>query len=161
MGLSFEKATTLLIIINGIGVPARLVPGYVADKVGQLNLMVPISWCLTTVAWVWLAVDNVTGLYVFVCFYGILAAALQCLLPPTVAALTSDLRVIGTRLGMVFAVMGFAALTGPPIGGAIQQAQHGIYTGAQAWSAASTVIAAAFFLVARMSRASWKLRAKV
>lgn len=159
--MPFKEATTLLIIINGIGIPARLAPGYIADKVGQLNLLVPISWCLVSVAWSWLAVHTVAGLYVFVCIYGLLAASLQCLLPPTVAALTSDLRVIGTRLGMVFAVMGFAALTGPPIGGAIQQAQDGQYNGAQAWSAASTVVAAVFFTIARMARSEWKLRAKV
>lgn len=112
------------------------------------------------IAWCWIAVDSVTGLYIFVCFYGIMVAALQCLLPPTVAALTSDMRVIGTRLGMVFAIMGFAALTGPPIGGAIQQTQGGSYLGAQAWSATSSLITGVLLTLARMSKANWKLKAK-
>ncbi len=68
--MPFEKATVLLIIINGIGVPARLAPGYVADKVGQLNLLVPISACLVVVAWSWIAVHSVAGLYAFACLYG-------------------------------------------------------------------------------------------
>ncbi|KAK5175732.1 uncharacterized protein LTR77_000871 [Saxophila tyrrhenica] len=161
LGLPFEKATVLLIIINGIGVPARVVPGYVADRVGQLNLLVPISWCLTLVAWSWLAVESIAGLYVWICFYGLMAAALQCLFPPTVAALTSDLRVVGTRLGMSFAVMGFAALTGPPIGGAIQGAQGGDYIGAQSWAAASTLLCSVFYSLSRMTRAEWKWKAKV
>lgn len=112
------KRTVLMfaVILNGVGIPARLIPGYVADKIGQLNLLVPISWALCVIAWGWMAVHDRAGVYAFAIIYGIVAAALQCLFPPTVAALTSDLRVIGTRLGMAFAVMGFAALTGPPIG---------------------------------------------
>lgn len=99
LGLSFSKAAILLIIVNGIGVPARLVTAWAADKTGQLNLLVPLSWMFTIISWSWIAVHDIAGLYVFVCIYGLVVAALQCLFPPTVAALTSDLRVIGTRLG--------------------------------------------------------------
>ena len=123
--------------------------------------MVPISWCLVLVTWNWIAVDSVAGLYVWVCFYGINAAALQCLIPPTVASLTSDMRVIGTRLGMVFSCMGLAALTGPPIGGALQGVMNGEYLGAQIWSAASTMICAMVLTITRVSMAERKLRVKV
>ena len=148
----------MLILINGIGIPARLVPGLIADRWGPLNTIVPISCSLVLVAWTWIAVHDVTGLYVWVCFYGINVAALQCLIPPTVASLTSDMRVIGTRLGMVFSCMGLASLTGPPIGGALQGAMNGRYTGAQIWSAVSTMICAILLIITRISRAERKLR---
>ena len=161
IGLPFSKSTSLLILLNGIGIPARLIPGLIADKFGQLNTIVPISWCLVLVAWNWIPVSNVAGLYVWVCFYGINIAALQCLIPPTVASLTSDMRVIGTRLGMVFSCMGLAGLTGPPIGGAIQGAMNGDYLGAQIWSAASSMICAIVLTITRISKAERKLKVKV
>ena len=161
LGLPFASATNLLIIINGIGVPARLIPAFIADKTGPLNSMVPISCCLVLVAWSWLAVHNVAGLYVFVCFYGMMTAALQCLIPPTVASLTSDMRVIGTRIGMAFFMMGLGALTGPPIGGALISAQGGSYVGARIWAAMAASICLVLLFCARMSRAGWRLRSKV
>ena len=104
---------------------------------------------------------DVAGIYVFVCFYGIIVAALQCLIPPTVASLTTDMRKIGTRMGMVFSCMGFAALTGPPIGGAIQSAQGGSYVGAQIMFAFASLICAVVFVVMRMVKAEWKWHARV
>lgn len=71
------------------------------------------------------------------------------------SAISVDLTLV------VFACMGVAALTGPPIGGAIQAAQGGDYIGAQAWAAGSTLICVVFFTLSRMHRAAWKLRAKV
>ena len=49
--MSFTSSTTLLMIVNGIGVPARLLPGYIADKCGQLNIQVPVAYCFALVAW--------------------------------------------------------------------------------------------------------------
>ena len=62
---------------------------------------------------------------------------------------------------MVFSCMGLAALTGPPIGGAIQGAMNGRYVGAQAWAAASSMIYAIVLTASRMSKAEGKLKAKV
>ncbi len=101
------SATNFLILVNGVGIPARVIPGVIADKFGALNVIVPINWSLIVVAWTWLAVNSVTGLYVWTVFYGFNVAGLQCLIPPVTALLTPDMRFIGTRLGMVFATMGF------------------------------------------------------
>lgn len=123
--------------------------------------MAPLCIGLVVVAWSWLAVHNTAGVYIFACFYGIHAAAFQSLLPTTAASLTDDMKKIGTRLGMVFSSMSFAALTGPPIGGAIVQATGGSYVAAQAWAASGATVCAVVFVCARMSKAKWKLRAKV
>lgn len=60
-----------------------------------------------------MAVDSATSFYVFTIFYGIINGAFQCLIPTCVARLTPDLNMVGTRLGMAFATVSFAALTGP------------------------------------------------
>jgi hypothetical protein len=58
---------------------------------------------------------------------------------------------IGTRLGMVFSLMGFAGLSGPPIGGAIQSAMGGRFLGSQIWAASSSMICACVLTVAMIA----------
>ena len=152
IGLPFSSATNFLILVNGVGIPARLIPGLIADKFGALNTIVPINWSLIIVAWCWLAVKSVAGLYVWAVFYGFNVAGLQCLIPPVTALLTPDMRYMGTRLGMVFATMGFAGLSGPPIGGAIQAAMGGRYLGAQIWAASSSLICAIVLTLAMIAK---------
>ncbi|KAI6842740.1 MFS transporter, MCP family, solute carrier family 16, member 10 [Hortaea werneckii] len=160
VGLEFTASTVLVIVINGVGFPARVIPPYFADKVGQLNMLVPTLFCLMIVAYCWLAVDSVPGLYVFTCFYGLVSAAFQCLIPSTVASITPDLSMVGTRLGMAFSTLSFAALTGPPIGGALQSTMGGDYTGASVWAATSVLVCFVLFVLARLSKAGTKLGVK-
>ena len=160
VGLEFTASTVLVIVINGVGFPARVIPPYFADKVGQLNMLVPTLFCLMIVAYCWLAVDSVAGLYVFTCFYGLVSAAFQCLIPSTVASITPDLSMVGTRLGMAFSTLSFAALTGPPIGGALQSTMGGDYTGASVWAATSVLVCFVLFVLARLSKAGTKLGVK-
>jgi len=93
--------------------PFRIIPPFFADKFGALNTVGPILVCVAIVSWTWLAVDSVGGFYVFTVFYGIINGAFQCLIPTCVASLTPNLNMVGTRLGMAFATVSFAALTGP------------------------------------------------
>ncbi|KXT05631.1 hypothetical protein AC578_5651 [Pseudocercospora eumusae] len=160
IGLPFTTATTLTTIINGVGMPARVIPPYFADRFGQLNVVTPILLALTVVAFCWIAVDSSAGVYTYTVFYGIWSAAFQCLLPSTVASITTDMSMFGTRLGMAFGTLSFAALTGPPIGGALQSAMGGRYLGGQLWAAVSTGICFGLFAASRVSKAGWKLRAR-
>ena len=145
-------------VINGVGIPARIIPPYFADKVGQLNMFVPSLAFLAIVGYSWLAVHNIAGLYAWTAMFGIVSASFQCLLPSTVAALTPDLNMVGTRLGMAFSTLSFAALTGPPIGGALQTVMDGSYTGATIWAATSTLVSFGLTAAARWARAGtqWK-----
>lgn len=160
IGLSYSSAATLVIIINGIGIPARVIPPFFADKVGTLNLLVPVLFSTALVAYCWLAVSGVAGFYIFTCFYGLASAAFQCLIPTTVASLTPDMSKVGTRLGMAFSMISFAALTGPPIGGALQAADGGEFMPAQVWAATVTLICACLFTIARISKSGWKWKFK-
>jgi MFS family permease len=158
--MNYSTSTILIILINGVGVPARIIPPYFADKLGQLNLFVPTLFCVVIVSYCWLAVDSASGVYVFTVMYGLVSAAFQCLMPSAVARITPELNMVGTRLGMAFAILSFAALTGPPIGGALQSASGGGFAGASAWAASAELIGAVFVLFARVARAGWKLSVK-
>lgn len=117
LGMSYEDSANLVIIFNGIGIPARLLTGWFADQfTGPLNLIIPLIAINALLAFTWIAVSSVTGLYVEASFYGLFAGAFQCLFPTVVTSLNSDLSKNGTRLGMAFSLFSFAGLLGPPIG---------------------------------------------
>lgn len=157
MGFTYSDSVNLLVIMNGIGIPSRIASGHIADRYfGVLNTIIPVAFINVLLIFCWLAVSNRGGLYTFVCLYGLLSAAIQSVIPTTVASLTTDLRKTGTRLGMVFSVISFAALTGPPIGGALLSADGGKYLPAQIWAGASMLLSAFFLMGARVSKYGWK-----
>ena len=160
VGLPYTASTTLVIIINGVGIPARIIPPFFADRFGPLNVLVPVMFCVMVVSWTWLAVDSVGGFYAFTCVYGLANASFQCLIPTAVASLTPNLNMVGTRLGMAFATVSFAALTGPPIGGALLAADGGSYGAPQVWASSSAVCCVCFMLAARVKLGGWTLKAR-
>ncbi|KAK6433534.1 hypothetical protein LTR95_010287 [Oleoguttula sp. CCFEE 5521] len=160
IGLSYTKSTLLIILLNGVGIPFRVLPPLLSDRYGPLNIMLPALCATTLVAFVFVAVHDIAGLYVFTSFYGATTAAFQCLLPVTVASLTGNLNMVGTRLGMAFSAISFAALTWPPIGGAILGLQHGKFQGAQIWAAVSALVGTLLVLAARVKMNGWVVRKK-
>jgi len=161
LGMSFEEAANLTIIYNGIGVPARIVSGLLADRyVGVINTHIPFVIVNAILTYCWIGVSNVSGFYILVCFYGLASAAFQSLFPTIIAALTTDMRKTGTRLGMAFSIISFAGLTGAPLGGALVQADNGVYVGAQVWAGSIMLLAAGFIVASRIAKYGSALRVK-
>ncbi|KAI4717112.1 MFS transporter, MCP family, solute carrier family 16, member 10 [Aureobasidium sp. EXF-10727] len=156
LGLSYSNSVILLIILNGVGIPARVLAGHVADRyLGALNTLLPVLLYVNILAFCWMGVTSQTSLYIFVSFYGLGLAAFQSLIPTTVARMTKDISKVGTRMGMVFTFLSFASLVGPPIGGALLAVDGGVYTFAQAWSGASAAVGTALVLAARIYAFGW------
>ncbi|KAF4337626.1 monocarboxylate transporter 4 [Fusarium beomiforme] len=112
---TFYQSLDLLMILNGVGVPGRLLANWTADYIGAINIFAPHSFLAGIILYFWMAVTNKPGLYVWSIFYGLLAAAIQSLFPTGISLLTEDLNKIGVRMGMAFTVASFATLAGPPI----------------------------------------------
>lgn len=153
LGMSYSAASVLVIIVNGVGFPFRVLVPLFSDRFGPLNVLIPVLFLWSAVAFCWLAVGGVAGYYVWTAFYGALSASFQCLIPTTVTSITPRLDKVGTRMGMAFGIISFAAMTGPPVGGALQTAQGGEFTGAQVWAACATLAGAVLCFVARSFRA--------
>lgn len=160
-GLSYSDSVMLLIILNGIGIPARAITGYVADSFfGAFNTFVPILFLNTIFLYYWLAVKDVNSVYVFTCLYGLACAAFQSLFPTTIAQLSDDHSKLGTRLGMAFSVMAFAGLTGPPLGGALLTTDHGGYLPAQIWVGTATLVGTLLIAASRVNKYGWSWKVK-
>ncbi|CAM1503666.1 Fc.00g012570.m01.CDS01 [Cosmosporella sp. VM-42] len=147
--LSYSNSLDLLLILNGVGIAGRLVPNHLADRYGAINIFIPVSIAASILAFSWIAVSNTTGLYVWAVFYGTIASGIQSLFPAGLSFLTTDLRKIGVRMGMIFTLVSFATLTGPPIAGAIIDAS-GNYKGAQAFSGSVIATGAGFLFAAKV-----------
>ncbi|KAK5992119.1 MFS-type transporter [Cladobotryum mycophilum] len=125
---------SMLMIINGLGVPGRLVPAFLADRYfGAMPTMVPTIFGAAIVVFSWIAVPSLTGDYVWVIAFGYFGSGIQGMFPATCAGLSKDLSKSGTRIGMIFTIISFACLTGPPLAGKLIQIAGGRYIAAQIW----------------------------
>ncbi|KAH6892446.1 major facilitator superfamily domain-containing protein [Thelonectria olida] len=160
LGLSYADASILITLVNGAGLPARVLVPMVADIIGPLNVISLVAVFVALVAFTWLSVHTVAGIYVFTAFYGIASGSFQCLMPTGVASITKRLDKVGTRLGMCFTIVSVGGLTGPPLGGLIQSASGGAFTNASIWAALSSVMCAVLLLTARSLKSEWKINVK-
>lgn len=153
LDLPFHESLDLLLVLNGTGAIGRILPNHIADRLGTINVYIPLALSTGIMMYCWPAVTSKEGLYVWAAFYGISTGGTQSMFPAGVSALTSDPSRQGTRLGMAFTIISFAALTGQPIAGAIISAQGGKYLGAQIYAGTCFFIGTCFFTAARVIRA--------
>ncbi|KAH7348244.1 major facilitator superfamily domain-containing protein [Pyrenochaeta sp. MPI-SDFR-AT-0127] len=158
LSMPYTTSLNLVILLNGVGFPARVLPGFIADRyIGVLNVLVICLLGNIIILWSWLSVKSIATYYVWTVCYGIFGAAFQSLFPTTIAAYSSDITKTGTRLGMAFTVIGFSALVGGPISGALLQVADGDYRAPIAWASASTVLGTLICITARCVKFGWKV----
>ncbi|EXJ59689.1 hypothetical protein A1O7_03835 [Cladophialophora yegresii CBS 114405] len=156
LGATQATSINLLMVLNGVGVVGRMLPAYIAQRwVGGLNLMIPLATVASIILYCWIAVDSMSGLWVFAVTYGIVAHGLQSLFPIVLANLTKDPSKAGVRSGMGFTIVGLAVLTGSPIAGALIETNGGKFIGLQLFSATTMVAAAAVLLLVRWVTVGW------
>lgn len=107
----------LLPLINGTSFFGRILGGYVADRIGRLNLLYPMTFisgvfCLT----MWLLAGNLSAIIAFVCLYGFTSGIFISVTPAVVAQISPDDR-IGARIGAFFTLTAVATLIGTPVAG--------------------------------------------
>ena len=138
-------------ILNGVGIPGRLIPALLADRYfGAFNTLIPFALCAGILLFCWIGISGINGFIAFVVIYGICANAVQTLFPSTLSSLTTDLSKMGTRVGMVFTIGSIACLTGPPIAGALIDAGHGSFFYAQIFGGSTVLAGGLTILAARL-----------
>lgn len=147
---SESTSFTMLLVINAVGIPGRLVPAFLADRYfGAVSTFIPVIFAAAACVFAWAGVRSIAGDYVWVCFYGFFGAAIQGMFPSTLAGLTTDLSKNGTRIGMIFTIVSVAALTGPPLAGRLTEAGGGSYLAAQMWGGACLILGGLLLVAAR------------
>ncbi|KAI2624508.1 MFS monocarboxylate transporter-like protein [Xylaria nigripes] len=150
IGISSSDSLTLLIILNAVGVPGRLIPAFLADRFfGPFNTMIPFVLGSSVLLFSWMRVESTPAFYAWVALYGINANAVQTLFPSTLSSLAPSLSKTGQRVGMAFSVGSLACLTGPPLAGVLISVGHGSYMYLQIYGGLSVLVGFIFFGISR------------
>ena len=137
--------------MNAIGIPGRIVPAVLADRwFGPVNTLILFVILSGVLVYSWAAVHSINGLWAFVIVYGFFGSGVQSLFPPALGSLTTDLNKLGIRIGMVFSIISIGCLTGPPIAGALIQADHGDYLYAQMFGGSIMMFGATLLVGGRL-----------
>jgi predicted MFS family arabinose efflux permease len=156
--ISESDALTLLIILNGGGIPGRIVPAYLADRYfGVFNTLLPFTLGTAIMLYVWPRIHENASFYAFAVLYGICANAVQTLFPTTLSQLTKDMSKVGAHVGMVFTVGSVACLTGPPIAGRLIDHAGGKYWDAQMFAGSTVLVGVVFMSLSRWFLHRWNL----
>ncbi|WAO96637.1 MFS domain-containing protein [Fusarium falciforme] len=149
IGVSGVTAANLLVIINAVGIPSRPLLGFLSDRwFGPLPTLVASSTFLGCMLFVWISVKSLGGMYAWVVIYGIATGGTQGIFVGALASLTKDPSKMGTRFGMVFSVLGFCTLAGPPTAGGMIENMNGSFLGAQIWAGVVTITGTLFIVAA-------------
>ncbi|KAL6855473.1 hypothetical protein ACO1O0_006622 [Amphichorda felina] len=152
-----QLASYLLSIMNSASIPGRIIPSYIADKVGSLDTYVVVCTLSSATIFYWLSVVNIAGNVAFAVMWGLFSGGAVALANVVLTGITPDLTRLGTRLGMVSIIKGLGSLIGPPISGAILD-RSGSYMGVQLFSAFGMMLTAVLMLGLRLdlARRTWK-----
>ncbi|KAK5993252.1 MFS-type transporter [Cladobotryum mycophilum] len=162
IGFSTIDSVNLLLITNAMGIPARPIVGYLADKyVGPVNIFIVATAVISGLLYSWIGVTTRTGMYIFSVFYGLSIGANQGTFVAGLASLNKDPRKMGIRFGMIESLSALATLAGAPTAGAIIDHTGGKYFWAQIWGGTVMAIAFVIFLACRMVSTGWKWRVKI
>ncbi|KAH6686659.1 riboflavin transporter MCH5 [Plectosphaerella plurivora] len=157
-GMDPTLTTYLLPIMNAVSIFGRILPGFAADKLGRYNVMIFITLLSAIVTLgLWIPGKNNASIIAYMVVFGFSSGGFISLAPALVAQI-SDIRQIGIRTGVVFAIQSFGALTGSPIGGAIVAAQGGSYLGLQLFCGITMVASASVLCYARYRQAGFDLK---
>ncbi|KAJ5678432.1 uncharacterized protein N7477_004065 [Penicillium maclennaniae] len=149
----------LLSMLNAASTFGRILPNFLADHLGPLNMLTPAVTITSILAFVWIGIHTVPGIIILAVFYGFFSGGFVSLPPVVMASMTPDVRNLGTRLGMVFAITSIGLLIGTPIGGAIL-ADTNTYLGVQLFTASCLVTSAVLMATLRFVRSGPVLKSK-
>lgn len=115
-----STSVPILIALNAAGIPGRILPALVADRlIGTLNTCILVLLLTSTTLLCWPFVTSASAMLSWAMAYGFGAGGVGSLFQAGVIALTDEKEKekIGGRIGMVCGVVGVASLLGGPVGG--------------------------------------------
>jgi MFS family permease len=98
-----EESFNLFMILNGVGIIGRTVPAYLADHyAGPMNILILVTIASIICSYAMIGITTRGGLYAWSVVFGIVGNALQAMFPAVSSSLTTDLKKVGVRMGMIF-----------------------------------------------------------
>jgi MFS family permease len=127
----------------------RIIPGFVADKIGHYNTMILITSLATLLTLcLWTSGQGAAAVVLYAIGFGFTSGGYVSLGAPCLAQI-SDLREIGTRTGTAYLLQAFGGLTGSPIGGQLMDSMSRRYLGLQLFAGFSMCAGVFVYVAAR------------
>ncbi|KAJ7230097.1 MFS general substrate transporter [Mycena pura] len=118
-GVNQTLAFYSLVILNTSSFVGRVTPGFFAQRVGVINIIIAATGCGAVLLFCMIALKSVASVIVIGIIFGYCAGAFVTLMAPLIAVLTEDIGELGLRMGVTFGVVSIAGLVGPPLNGAL------------------------------------------
>ncbi|EHA51370.1 hypothetical protein MGG_09076 [Pyricularia oryzae 70-15] len=150
--LSYPDSLNLLLIFAGVSFVGRILPVLLGDRLGPLNLMIPMIFCTGVVIIGWMGVTTSAGVYGWTTVFGVCSGAILSLHPPATLSLSRDLRKSGARIGLTLTINSASIMVGPPVAGAIIARMGGRYQGAQGYAGCLLMMGFALVSCAKLAR---------
>ena len=109
----------LLAIVNGTSTVGRILAGFIAARVGPLELTTLALGVCAILLFCWISVHSTAAIVIWSVFWGLMSSVVVALPGAIIPLLCPSISVIGTRTGMYWAVAGLGVLIGSPIAGAL------------------------------------------
>ncbi|KAJ7120209.1 major facilitator superfamily domain-containing protein [Mycena epipterygia] len=127
-GMDENLAFYVLAIMNAGSVGGRLLPNFVADRVGPYNMMIPCLVMSAALTFGIFGLRSFAGIVVFAVLYGFWSGSYVSLIPTLIVQSASHCGEHGTRMGVAFTFVSTSMLIGTPISGALLHSADGNYT---------------------------------
>ncbi|KAG4422349.1 hypothetical protein IFR04_004501 [Cadophora malorum] len=149
----------LLAIINAASIFGRIVPNFVADISGPLNICGPFVLFCGIIAFCWTSISSIGQIIVFCLSYGFFSGTFVSITGPSIASLSTDMSLMGTHMGMSFAAASLGLLVGNPVAGVLLDSYGWI--GPAMFCGATNVLAGICVVLARFSKTGkvWVVKA--
>ena len=149
----------LLAVINATSTFGRIIPNYIADKIGPLNMVFPCALGTAIMCLCLIPARSIASLIVVLALFGFTSGALVSLPAACIVSLTTNRARIGTRMGMSFAFVSMGLLIGTPVGGSILRASS--FTYLWVYAGVAGAVGAILILLARIMQGGTSLMVKV
>ena len=100
-----NMAFYLLSVLNAGSVFGRIIPNFIADRTGPLNMIIPCALMSGVLALCLIAAHSIAPVIVICALYGFFSGSFVSLPPTILVHLTANRAMIGTRMGMCFTGM--------------------------------------------------------
>ncbi|KAH7041230.1 major facilitator superfamily domain-containing protein [Microdochium trichocladiopsis] len=155
-GWSLQDSFLLNTVLNAGAIPGRMLPGYVADRIGAFNTMCVTSMaCAVLVLGMWqTAGDSRAAIMAFTALFGFWSGAAISLAPVCISRVCK-IEDYGKANGMAYFIASFGALIGIPIAGALLGAGHDHYQNLIIFGGSAYLLAFVWFVIARGVAGGW------
>ncbi|CAA7262228.1 unnamed protein product [Cyclocybe aegerita] len=147
-GVNQTTAFYLISVLNASGIPGRIIPNLIADRIGPFNVAVPCILISNALIYALFGIKSVASIIVFAILYGFFSGAIFSITAPAFAELSRDPSEVGIRFGIAFFLSALGALIGTPVTGALL-GHHFNWNRAITFSGVSFSAGVLFLVVAR------------